>query len=315
MTIDLATKALLTQFNQQSATMQPHKPTIEESRIGARAMFLSLAGDNEPGCQVEALRLPAGTHDIPARLYHPQQLLVPDAIVLFIHGGGWSLGDLDCYDGLVRSLCQQSGVRFLSVEYRLAPEHPYPAGLDDVSTALSWLHQNAAALSITTDKVSLMGDSAGGNLAIALSVRAARMLKLPVAAQYLIYPVLDVHQPHDVYPSRMQFGNGDYLLARSAIDDTRNWYLTADETSDNSEVSPLLLSHLDDLPPTSILLADFDPLFDEGYILAERLKSVGLLRRLARFPSIHAFFSFGVLPISQQARSQLARQIREDLLT
>ncbi|MEN3158424.1 alpha/beta hydrolase [Alkalimonas sp. NCh-2] len=314
MSMDQATAALLEQFNQQAAELQPHKPTIEASRAGARAMFLSLAGDSDPGCRVETLQLAATNHLVPARLYQPQQLQVPDAIVLFLHGGGWSLGDLDCYDALVRSLCQQSGVRFLSVEYRLAPDHPYPAGLDDASLALRWLHHQAAELGISATKIAVMGDSAGGNLALALSIRASRSLHLPIAAQYLIYPVLDVHSPHDAYPSRLQFGNGDYLLARSAIDDTRNWYLTDNERSDNPEISPLLQSQLDDLPPTSLLLANFDPLLDEGKVLAERLQALGLLQRLDSYDSIHAFVSFGILPISQHARSQLAKQLREDLL-
>lgn len=314
MSMDTATAALLAQFNQQAAELQPHKPTIEASRVGARAMFLTLAGDSDPACRVEALQLAAANHSVPARLYQPEHLQVPDAMVLFLHGGGWSLGDLDCYDGLVRSLCQQSGVRFLSVDYRLAPEHPYPAGLDDASLALSWLHQQAAELGISANKIAVMGDSAGGNLALALSVRASRRLQLPVAAQYLIYPVLDVHSPHQTYPSRLQFGNGDYLLARSAIDDTRNWYLTDNERSDNPEVSPLLLPRLDDLPPTSVLLANFDPLLDEGKALAERLQPLGLLKRLDSYDSIHAFISFGILPISQHARTKLAQQLSADLL-
>lgn len=313
MTLDAETAALLAQFNQQAAELQPHKPTIEASRVGARAMFLLLAGDNDTDCQVKPLLLPAENHQVPARLYQPATLQVPDAIVLFLHGGGWSLGDLDCYDALVRSLCQQSGVRFLSVEYRLAPEHPYPAGLDDASLALRWLHQQTAELGISANKIAIMGDSAGGNLALALSMRASRSLHLPIAAQYLIYPVLDVHRPHSTYPSRLQFGDGNYLLARQAIDDTRHWYLTAEERSDNPEVSPLLQQQFTDLPPTSLLLAGFDPLLDEGKALAERLKPLGLLQRLDIYPSIHAFISFGVLPISQQARSKLARQVREDL--
>lgn len=313
--MDKETQALLAQFNQHVPSTDETQTGIEASRAGARAMFIGLQGPVNPDCRVTDLSIPGKDGKTPARLYRPQgESDMPLPLVLFVHGGGWSLGDLDCYDALVRDLCQQSGCQFISLDYRLAPDHPYPAGLDDVSQALDWVFAQAHTLHADPQRIAIMGDSAGGNLALVASHRLHSKGSLRLAAQYLIYPVLDVHNSHDQYPSRLQFGNGDYLLANAAIDGTRDWYIGGQAGSDNPEVSPMLLTELSHLPPTSLLVAGFDPLKDEGERFARRLQQADVLLRFQSFEStIHAFLSFGDLPVAREARQALANQLKQDL--
>lgn len=312
MMLDKHSAGLLAQFNQNTPDLHDVEISIETSREGARAMFLSLAGEVASHCEVQDLTVATGQHDIPVRIYRPNSGKSPRPVVVFAHGGGWSLGDLDCYDALVRDLCQQSGALFISVGYRLAPEHKFPAGLEDVISVSRWAVSQAQELGGDAARIALMGDSAGGNLVLSASHRLQGELSL--AGLYLIYPVLDSHRPHHTYLSRVRFGDGDFLLTREAISDTCSWYLDKETPSDHPEVSPLFLPHFGNLPPTSLLLAGHDPLYDEGRLLADKLRQAGVLRRLHCFEStIHAFVSFGVLPIAQEARAALAQQLRTDL--
>ena len=325
MKLDKETAALLQQFNTQvpetkSSEQQP--ADIETTRAGARAMFLALAGElPENDCRVRQIEIDGGdSHLIPARLYHPAETSEPSAasplpVVVFLHGGGWSLGDLDSYDSLVRDLCQRSGMLFLSVDYRLAPEHKYPAGLDDAIAAVVWVHHHIAEFGGDPRRIALMGDSAGGNLATATADRLHRLTQIRLQSQYLIYPVTDVASDHSVYASRGLFGDGDFLLNRTAIDDTRDWYLGAHDSAYDPLISPIHNPDLGTLPPTTILVAGFDPLRDEGQYYAEKLRRAGVKTRYRCFDStIHAFLSFGVLPVALEARDYLAEILREDLV-
>ncbi|GGD66044.1 alpha/beta hydrolase [Lacimicrobium alkaliphilum] len=317
--IDKDTQALLAQFNQQTPDIQQPEADAENvilsARDGARAMFLNLAGIIDSDCQVKELNINGPTQSITARLYRPAlttQKNMP--LVMFLHGGGWSLGDLDCYDGLIRELCSLSGCLFISVDYRLAPEHKYPKGLNDATDAMEWIFSNAKQLGADSKRIAIMGDSAGANLAIAVSHRLHSKTSIRLTAMYLIYPVMDVHNPHKTYPSRITYGNGDYLLSRDAIDGTRDWYLDENSRSDNPEVSPVFLSKLSHLPATSIITAGLDPLQDEGKEFANRLREDGVLSRYhCEEGTIHAFLSFGVLPVARQTRALLAKQLQEDL--
>lgn len=298
-----------------AATRRPQS-VIGSARAGARAMFLNLAGEINSHCQVQELNINSPTHSIAARLYRPELITQKNMpLVMFLHGGGWSLGDLDCYDGLIRELCGLSGCLFISVDYRLAPEHKYPEGLNDATDAMEWVFANAQQLGADSKRIAIMGDSAGANLAIAVSHRLHSKTSIRLAAMYLIYPVMDVHTPHQKYPSRIIYGNGDYLLSRDAIDGTRDWYLDKNSRADNPEVSPVFLSKLNHLPATSIITAGLDPLKDEGKAFALRLREEGVLRRYHCVEgTIHAFLSFGVLAVARQTRALLAKQLQEDLV-
>ncbi|GAC17936.1 alpha/beta hydrolase [Paraglaciecola arctica] len=316
MRLDNETAALLEQFNQQVPDLHNQQVSIETSREGAQAMFIGLQGPLPTECRISELNIPSDAGDIPARLYLPAvETDTPLPVVMFLHGGGWSLGNLDCYQALVASLCELSGMAFISLEYRLAPEHKYPAGLNDACSGLSWLFQHAQSLNLDSNHIVLMGDSAGANLALSTSYQMNGINGIQLKGLYLIYPVLDVYSPHRTYPSREQYGNGDYLLSRDAIDDTRAFYLDENGRADDPLVSPMFLPDLQRLPATSILVAGFDPLNDEGRQFADKLQKYGKLKHFDNFDStIHAFLSFGDLPVAQQARQSLAEQLKADLL-
>ena len=141
-----------------------------------------------------------------------------------------------------------------------------------------------------------------------------RQQAFELSALYLIYPVVDSASAHHCYDSRTRYGNGEYMLTNTAISDTCQWYLDEHTEAQDPHVSPLFLQDVSHLPPTSVLLAGHDPLYDEGLLLAKKLKGAGVLQRLGTYEStIHAFLSFGVLPVSQEARSALARQVNLDL--
>jgi len=318
--MDNETKNLLEQFNQQvPETNAEAAVDMKSIRAGAREMFVSLAGERHANGKVEYINIPALNHIIPARVYYPEQektdgTLLPT--IIFLHGGGWSLGDLDCYHDLMRDLADLSGAIFISVDYRLSPEFKYPSGLDDAYHATLWAFDNVASLGGDHTKLAIMGDSAGGNLALVAANRLHQTTLLRLVALYLIYPVLDVYSSHETYQSRLDFGDGEYLLAREAIDGTRDWYLNEDNNASDPEISPIFLPKLEQLPTTTMLVAGYDPLRDEGNIFADRLKQAGSLARFSCFDStIHAFLSFGVLTVSQQARQYLATAIQTDLFS
>lgn len=278
-------------------------------------MWLGYAGDAAAACDVTPLRINSGGRLIPAGLYRPLgRRDEPLPIVVFLHGGGWSMGDLECYDGLVRSLCALSGAIFVSIDYRLAPEHKFPQGLEDSLAAMHWIARYASAFGGDAARLAVMGDSAGGNLAAVVAQKLSRADAGKLAAQFLLYPILDISRPHASYPSRLEYGDGAYLLSRNGIDITVEWYLDAATPRDHPEVSPLLTADLGALPPSVILTAGFDPLRDEAALYAARLRAAGVpVHEMCYEETIHAFLSFGVLDIAQRARAALAQQVRRHL--
>ena len=315
MTMDRDTAALLARFEALGAGTDRDLAAAgaEAARAGSRYIWQAFVGEDSAVCQIRELSVPGPSGDIPARLYRPVATPPGDVrpLVVFLHGGGWALGDLEGYQPLMKALCVASEAAFLSVDYRLAPEHPFPAGLEDAFTATSWAMANASKLGIDERRVAVMGDSAGGNLAAVVAQRVARSGAIPIAAQFLIYPVLDVASPHERYPSRIRFGNGEFLLARADIDATRDWYLAGtgvDPT--NPDVSPMFIEDLSSSPPTVMVSAGFDPLRDENHCYAGRLERAGVRTSRRCFDTtIHAFLSLGVLPVAAQGRRWLAAQV------
>ncbi|GAB4574682.1 MAG: alpha/beta hydrolase [Rhodothalassiaceae bacterium] len=236
-------------------------------------------------------------------------------LVLFFHGGGWAMGDLDSYHELVGDLCARSGVALLSVAYRLAPEHGFPEGLHDCIDSLIWAARHAAELGIDGRRIAVMGDSAGGNLAAAAAHNLHRGREVRLAAQYLVYPVLDISRPHTAYPSRMEWGGGGYLLDREAIDTTADWYLGGSTARrDDPDVSPMCIEDLSILPPTVLIAAGHDPLRSENEIFASRLGQAGVETCYRCYDgTIHAFLSFPQLGTARDARAWLARDMKSRL--
>jgi acetyl esterase len=281
------------------------------SRAFADAVFDRFRGpdrDVAPGDVVD-LAVPGGDGERAARLYRPA---VPaDAatpLALFLHGGGWSLGGIPAYDGLVGSLAALSGVAILSLDYRLAPEHPFPAGLRDARSALDWLYREGGSIGGDPARLAVIGDSAGGNLAAVLAREAALGNGPQLTCQVLIYPMTDIASPHTRFPSRARFGGGDFFLVAEAIEFARENYLAGDVAEPHDpRISPLLAPVPDDLAPAMIVTAGFDPLRDEAIAYHEKLRAAGIdsVHHCAR-DTIHAFLSFGVLDIAQATRRMIA---------
>jgi acetyl esterase len=224
------------------------------------------------------------------RCYHPRPGTVTGATV-YLHGGGWVIGDLDSHDQLCRDLAVQSGHAVISVDYRLAPEHPYPAALGDTIAALRWVHANAEELGVDADRLAVAGDSAGANLAAV----AACMDVVTLRYQVLLYPVTDARC---ATASHERFGEGR-LLTNAAMRWFTEQYLAGDQGSpEDPRVSPLLspLTALASSPPTLVITAGEDPLLDEGEAYAHRLLEAGVATSLVRFDGmIHGFISLGAM--------------------
>ena len=282
-----------------------------QARAVTRELFLSVAAKDVPIGKTETLSAPGPAGAIGIRAYTPVAAggaALP--AVLFFHGGGWVLGDLDIYDALCRMLANESGARVLSVEYRLAPEHPFPAGLDDCIAALKWAVANAAELGIDANRIAVAGDSAGGNLAAAATL-VCKKSGPKIAFQFLIYPAL---WPAQETGSMRAYGER-YFLDRAAMKWFSNHYAPKGTDTCDPRLSPLSAPDLSGLPPAYIVTAGFDPLHDEGAIYAERLKAAGVAVVLVDYPTmIHGFLSMaGVLPLAGEALAAAARAMKDAL--
>src|SRR3954468_1044273 len=223
---------------------------------------------------------------VPARLYRPNDH--DDlGLLVFFHGGGWVLGNLESHDNLCRILANSSGCCVLSVGYRLAPEHPYPAALDDAVTATHWAHTNAASLGCSPDRIAVGGDSAGGTIAIVVG----HLADVPLRYQLLVYPATDLTRS---FPSFVENADGPQLTAAGM-----GWFIDHYLTGTGVDLTdPKVSPHFaaDDVvagsPPTLLITAEYDPLRDEGDAYATRLASLGVATSHVRFSGMyHGFFS------------------------
>ncbi len=257
-----------------------------EARRTRRRMAAVVAGRPETVGAVRDLLIDA---DVPlhARHYAPGEPGGPHPLLVFFHGGGFVFGDLDTHDGLCRLLCRHAGAHILAVDYRLAPEDPFPAAVEDAQAALDWAFANAITLGADPFRIAVSGDSAGGNLAAVVSQLATRDGGPAPVLQLLIYPAMDSTGRHR---SRELFGEG-FFLTKAHIDWFEAHYLGADRARGlDPRVSPLLAEDLSGLPPAFVVTAGFDPLRDEGEAYVEALRAAGTSARLRRFPGlIHGF--------------------------
>ena len=234
-------------------------------------------------------------------------------MLVYFHGGGWVIGDLETHDGTVRALAAASGVTVVSVDYRLAPEHPFPAAVDDCLAAVRWVADpgSATALDIDPGRVAVGGDSAGGNLA-AVVAQQLRDDGPAVRFQLLVYPVTDVRLSH---PSIDQNADG-YLLTKADMLWFRGHYV-GDHGWTDPLVSPLLATEeaVRGVAPALVITAEYDPLRDEGEAYAERLRAAGVAARATRYEGmIHGFFSMGdMIPEGKAAVDEAAEALRTAL--
>ncbi len=225
-------------------------------------------------------------------------------MILFIHGGGFLFGNLDTHDALCRTLAIQSDTVVAAIDYRLAPEHPYPAALDDCEAALEWLVSQAHVIGFNPTQLAIAGDSAGGQLAITTALRF-RDSAMRIRHLGLFYPMID-----PAAPSVQAFSEG-YMLTGSFVDWCWEAYGATPETLSDPMFN-LTLAGLAGLPPTTILTAAFDPLRDEGEAFARRLRGAGVTTCLKRYPGmIHGFAGLPQhTPVADQAITHVARAIR-----
>jgi len=262
----------------------------QETRRLRRQAAVVYAGRPETVGAVRDLTIAA---EVPlrARHYAPPETGAPHPLLVYYHGGGFVFGDLDTHDGLCRILCRHAGAHVLAVDYRLAPEDPFPAAVQDARAALRWAFANAEALGADPVRIGVGGDSAGGNLAAVVSQLAARDGGPAPSLQLLIYPTTDFTRRR---PSRELFGEG-FFLTSSSMDWFEGHYLgVASEQASDPRASPLLAEDLSGLAPALIITAAFDPLRDEGEAYAAALHAAGTPVALRRFPGfIHGFVNMG----------------------
>jgi acetyl esterase len=267
------------------------RPLYELPPAAARAMAMppDLAGAEEPVHHVEDRKIPGDGGLIPLRIYRPSAAS-PLPALLFFHGGGFVIGGLDTADRPCRALANASGCVVISVGYRLAPEHPFPAATDDAFAATAWVASHAADVGIDPTLIAVGGESAGGNLATVVALRARDAGGPPLAFQLLIYPQVDFTD--DESASMRQYGER-HFLDTPTMDYFAAHYLPRGIDRRQPWISPLFAS-LAGLPPAFVLTAECDPLRDQGEAYARRLQDAGVQTVLERYDGmIHPFFSLG----------------------
>lgn len=266
-------------------------PVVSRANFGALGATLNERDVRVAGTRPVSIPGPAGA--IPARLYRPTMGADPAPLLVFFHGGGWVLGDLDSYDSACRLISRDAGVNVLAVDYRLAPEHRAPAAVDDAYAAYLWAREHAVELGADPGRIAVGGDSAGGNLA-ALVTRLARDTGDPLPSlQWLIYPATDLRGGTR---SRSLFGDG-FLLTKRDMDWFQDRYLEGSglEIADPM-VSPLLATDLAGLSPALVVTAGFDPLRDEGEQYATALRQAGVTVDYRLMSTmVHGFLNLNIL--------------------
>ncbi|MBK6661904.1 MAG: alpha/beta hydrolase fold domain-containing protein [Thermoflexaceae bacterium] len=277
--------------------------TMDAPQARAFMEMMRVEAPLDPVASTEDTVVPGPGGGIPVRVYRPENPPAgPLPALVYYHGGGWVIGSIDSADGACRTLCMNSKAVVISVDYRLAPEHKYPAPVEDAYEAFTWVAANAASLGIDPARIAVGGDSAGGNLA-AVTALMARDRKGPaICFQMLIYPV--THHSYGT-PSIRENGNG-YLLTEASMRWFWGHYLTRDLDGMDPYASPLLAPDLSGLPPALVQTAGYDPLRDEGEAYAQRMKEAGVQVECVRYDGlIHGYFGM-------QARVDAARKAHDD---
>ena len=301
MPLDPQARMLLDQM-QSMGTPPLHTMSVPEARQLMESMNV-LIGAGEEVEHVEDREVPGPAGPIPARLYRPAGH-GPLPLLVYFHGGGWVLGGLASHDNVCRSLANGAGCAVLAIDYRLAPEHRFPAAVDDCYEATVWAAANAAALGCDPKRIAVGGDSAGGNLAAVISQIARDRGAPALSFQLLVYPATDAAYDTASYREN---ATGYFL----ELDDM-HWFYDhyLDGVADRSDprASPLRARDLRGLPPALVITAEFDPLRDEGEAYAGRLREAGVPVTLHRYDGmIHGFFAMG--PLLDQGKQAVAEAV------
>ncbi|GAK07172.1 alpha/beta hydrolase [Geomicrobium sp. JCM 19038] len=305
MTLDPTVKAILEEMEKQGLPgLEMLSP--EEARVNRR-----IGTDDgqvvEEVNRVENLSFESEGYTIPVRVYQPEGT-TPQPVLLYFHGGGWVLGDLDSHDPVCRRIANASQSTVISVEYRLAPEYPFPAAVYDCYNAVYWVREQAEILGIDKERVAVGGDSAGGNLAAVVThLLKERNETLPVY-QLLIYPSVDFTKK---YPSDEKNKEGLFLTGE-AMSYFRKHYLSQKEDKFNPLASPMVRDDVTGLPPAHIITAEYDPLRDQGEAYATRLKEAGNEVTYIDYKGmVHGFISMAnLVPQGAEALTEVGRALQ-----
>jgi acetyl esterase len=289
--------------------LQPKPPAVPPTPEMARETMRRMRPVNQPdlphAAMIREYQAPGPGGPIPLRYYRGVGTATNEAlpVQVYFHGGGWVIGDLDSHDWTCRAVANAAKCAVVNVDYRLAPEHRFPAAYDDALAAVKWVAANAKLLNIDPARISVGGDSAGGNLAAAVAIALRDEGAIKLRAQILTYPIVDLTWRYDE-----RFSEGVALTSggmRAFID----LYAPLPEQRRDWRASPMFASCLEGLPPALVILAGFDPLYDEGEAYAVRLKREGVVVTLTRYPGqMHGFASRPkLLPKAYDAIADMAK--------
>ena len=260
----------------------------------------------EPVAEVENRTIPGPQGDIPVRIYTPEGK-GPFPVLVFFHGGGWVICDLDTHDEACRSLANGTPCIVVSVDYRLAPEHKFPAAVDDCYAAAQWAARNAASLNGDSSRIAVGGDSAGGNLTAVIAQLARDRGEPSLVFQLLIYPAVNFNADT---PSSREMADG-YFLTRDDMIWFMNHYLNSPDDKNSPLASPALTADLSGLPPALVITAEYDPLRDEGEQYGQKLKDAGVPVTTSRYNGmIHGFVTLPGFDQGKRARAEASAALR-----
>ncbi|GGQ82757.1 alpha/beta hydrolase [Kitasatospora griseola] len=286
--------------------------TLAEARAADLADIRAAAGNPEPVGSVEELTVDGPGGPLPLRIYRPDTGADTELpVLLYLFGGGWTLGSPDTSDAICRRLTNAVGCVTVSVGYRLAPEHPFPAAVHDVIAAAEWIAANAAGLGVDPERIAVGGDSAGGNLAAALTLAARERGGPALRHQLLVYPNTD----HAADTPSVREHDDPLLFNRRSVAWYWGHYLADPADGADPLASPLRAPSLAGLPPATVITAEYDPLRDEGEAYARALRAAGVPVELRRYDGMpHGFFAMaGVLDDGRDAQRHAADRLREAL--
>jgi acetyl esterase len=292
-----------------------HELSVAEARLSMRDQLGLVEAPVLSSVEVEDLVIPAGvtpqSPPLPARIYRPRGLRGPAPLVVYYHGGGFVVGDTLTHDPSCRVLADRGRCLVASIDYRLGPESPFPAAVDDALTALRWAQREAAALGVDPRRIAVGGDSAGGNLAAVVAHTSLEAGGQGPALQLLVYPVTDMTAS---FASRRTFAEG-FILERETMDWFTDRYLAPDLDRAQPRLSPLFAPSFAGVCPALVLTAGFDPLRDEGRAYADRLREAGIPVWYRNYPGLtHGFWNMsGAITEARRALHETCDELRARL--
>ncbi|MGG3466813.1 alpha/beta hydrolase [Neobacillus pocheonensis] len=288
MSVDPQTKLVLAQL---AAAGGPPMETL--TPVQARQAFVLPQGELEEVGRVEDRTIPGPETDIPVRVYYPKEIQASYPALVFYHGGGWVIGNIETHDNVCRALTNLANCVTISVDYRLAPEHKFPAAVEDSYAAVQYVFNQAEAFQVDPSRIAVGGDSAGGNLAAVVANLAKDKNHPAILFQLLIYPSTNIGGEPTV---SMRENSEGYFLTKGTMEWFRDCYLNSEEDKQSPLVSPILHGNFKGLPPALVITAEYDPLRDEGEDYAEKLAEAGVDVECVRYDgTIHGFVSMAAV--------------------